>query len=302
MEPIILDGKAYADEICDKLQVKVSEKMDNSPRLERPTLTIVSTGYDNASAVYLRNKVNRCIQIGIDITHKHYNCIHESDISSLCAKNCPVIFQLPIVSDAPDIENIISGNILSYPESDVDGIFSQNNIANLYTGKWIPLNFPCTAIGIIELLKHYNIEMRGKVACVIGRSNIVGRPTARLLEGMNATVIMCNSHTPKETLMKMIEVSDIIVSAVGKVNFITMLDLAECMPGRGQRLDISKKVIVDVGMNRDSDGKLCGDIPQNVKDHCYAYTPVPGGVGPMTVAMLMHNTVNTWCRKNGICC
>lgn len=102
--------------------------------------------------------------------------------------------------------------------------------------------------------------------------------------------------------MKMIEVSDIIVSAVGKVNFITMLDLAECMPGRGQRLDISKKVIVDVGMNRDSDGKLCGDIPQNVKDHCYAYTPVPGGVGPMTVAMLMHNTVNTWCRKNGICC
>lgn len=299
MEPIILDGKAYADEICDKLRDTVSGRMANSPQLERPELTIVSTGNDSASAVYLRNKINRCIQIGIDITHRHYSSIDQSEIESLCCKNCPTIFQLPIFSNAVDIKYIITKNMQSYPESDVDGIFSYENIANLYTGSHTPLNIPCTAIGIIKLLKHYNIEMCGKVVCVIGRSNIVGRPTAQLFENENATVIKCNSYTPKNTLMKMVGAADIIVSAVGRANFITMLDLAECMPGRGQRLGISKKVIVDVGMNRDSDGKLCGDIPQNVKDHCYAYTPVPGGVGPMTVAMLMWNTINMWSRKTG---
>lgn len=298
MELIILDGKAFADDICNMLYGRVSGKMNVNPRLERPTLTIVSTGRDDASAIYLRNKINRCIQIGIDITHKHFNSIDTTDIESLCCKNNPIIFQLPISSNVPNIKDIISDNMRSYPESDVDGIFSYENIAKLYTGDQAPLNVPCTALGIITLLRHYNIETRGKVACVIGRSDIVGRPIAQILENVDATVIRCNSHTPKSTLMRMVEVSDIIVSAVGKANFIMMSDLDEYMP-RGQRLDVSKKVIVDVGINRDLDGKLCGDVAQSVKECCYAYTPAPGGVGPMTVAMLMQNVVDMWCRKNG---
>lgn len=297
MEPIILDGKAYADEICNKLADDVREhSTTNRSKKNPPTLIIVTTGRNQAGMAYLRNKINRCIQIGIDVTHKHYNDLTSDAVDMLCCDHCPIIFQLPIVSSDLRVDGIIRKK-LQYPVSDVDGFVAYENVAKLYGRHANPINVPCTPAGIIRLLRHHKIEMDGKVACVIGRSDIVGRPVARLLDHENATVIQCNSHTPSETLLKIIDMSDIIISAVGQANFITTYDLTSI--NRGMRMDLSAKTIVDVGINCDSNGKLCGDIQESVKQRAYAYTPVPGGIGPMTVAMLMENVVNVWKRTNG---
>lgn len=297
MNPNIIDGKAYADSLCARLRSVVFEQVANNR--EPPKLVIVTTGNNFSGMTYLNNKIKRCMEIGIDVSHLHFNALTKNDIAYIAGYRCPTIFQLPLVTkDAFNVRSEIRG-VFQHPKYDVDGFGSIRNVANLYTsGIETPQHYPCTPYGIIRLMEHHGIRMEGKTACVIGRSDIVGRPVAQMLENHDATVIHCHSHTPRDILMHMIDISDIVVSAVGCANFITEYDL--CSIGRGRRMDLSQKTIIDVGINRDENGKLCGDIPECIKERAYAYTPVPGGIGPVTVAMLMRNVVQVWLQENGL--
>jgi len=298
MSPIILDGKAYADAVCSHLAEKVRTVLSGTTRVP-PALAIVSSGNDPASMTYLNNKLKRCVEIGINVTHIHLNKVTETDIKTLTLVKTPIIFQLPIATDSSINARRLLQQHMRSPMADVDGFCSTENLARLYTTNVAtPDNLPCTPYGIIKLLEHYDIPISGKTACVIGRSDIVGHPVARMLEMHDATVIQCHSKTPHDVLVKMLELSDIIVSAVGMPCFINSYTFTP-EDRRGQRIDISKKVFIDVGINRDENGQLCGDISDGVKERSYAYTPVPGGVGPVTVAMLMYNTVRAWMLEHG---
>ena len=170
------------------------------------------------------------------------------------------------------------------PVQDVDG-FADYNVARLATGSK-PYNYPCTPNGVMTLLHEYGVEIKGKNALVIGRSNIVGRPMAMMLEHEGATVTIAHSKTDDYTLISRMATVDIIVSAVGKHNFVNVSAL-ERHPHM-----IKSKTIIDVGMNRDENGKLCGDFGEDFKAKFGLWSPTPGSTGPMTVAMLMTNVIN----------
>lgn len=274
---IILDGKNLRDKIfCD-----LKAKLDKMP--QKPTLAVILAGDDPASAIYVRNKKKTAENLGINSLVINY----PSDVSEneLLAKIdelnndnsvTAILVQLPLP------EHINKFKVLDSisPKKDVDGLTPYNS-GKLFAGEE-PYVYPCTPKGILLLLDEYNIELNGKHVVVIGRSNLVGKPVAQMLLKRNATVTMCHSHT--KNLSEITKTADIIVSAVGK-NVI------------GEKMLKSDCVVIDVGIFRDVEGKVRGDVDFESVSKIAAYiSPVPGGVGPMTIASLMLNTVELFNR------
>ena len=284
---MLLDGKAVSLHIKENIKDKVLQL--NYIYNSVPKLVVVQVGNNSASNVYIKNKLKAASFVGIDAELVHFdeNVTNEEMLDTIHRLNNDnnvdgIIVQLPLPShlNETDIINEIDNS------KDVDG-FGLINKGKLFCG--IDSLKSATPYGIMELLKYYNIELKGKHAVVVGRSNIVGKPMAIMLLNENATVSMCHSRTTN--LKEMCLQADILVSAVGKAKFITK--------------DMVKKgaVVVDVGMNRDENGKLCGDVDFiNVEDVASYITPVPGGVGPLTIAMLLQNTLNAYIARRGIKC
>ena len=273
---IKMDGKALADKICLDLKARCDVLKS---RNINPVLTIVTSGEDSASKVYVRNKVKRCEEIGIKADVRHFDYLTEQDFLDLNREvDNPIIVQEPITGE---VDHDFVAEYLN-PVQDVDG-FADYNVARLATGGK-PYNYSCTPNGVMALLDEYGVEIEGKNALVIGRSNIVGRPMAMMLEHAGCTVTVAHSKTTKDSLIENFVSADIVVSAVGKRNVVSD---AEFLPSKR----LKDKVLIDVGMNRDENGKLCGDFSEELKQKAAYYTPVPGGVGAMTVAMLMQNVI-----------
>lgn len=284
--PIVLDGKALADKICLELKER-ADKLKASGVF--PMLTIVTSGDDAASKLYVRNKVRRAEDIGIDAEVVHYDSICRHHAWEQSMKVRPIIYQMPITGTVTldDLDTFVGSCI------DVDGFVSSRNVSAVANGER-PCFYPCTPKGIMRLLSEYEITPEGKSVCIIGRSNIVGRPLARMMEQAGATVVLCHSKTPEWMLKSAVSLADIVVSATGVRNVIS--DVHKYINDECDYDHLRDQVFVDVGMNRDENGKLCGDIDPQITKYSKAYTPVPGGVGPMTVAMLMENVIEYYER------
>lgn len=274
--PQLIDGKAISAAIKDELKEKVNRLKEEGREI---TLAVIQVGQDPASSVYVGNKKKACSYIGInslayeipeETTQKELlDLIDElndrSDVDG-------ILVQLPLPKHINE-EMVI--NAIS-PDKDVDG-FHPMNVGALCTGKKGFVS--CTPAGIIELLKRSNVEIEGKNCVVIGRSNIVGKPMALLMLRENATVTIAHSRT--KNLKEIASQADILIVAVGKPKMITAEYVKE------------GAVVIDVGIHRNADNKLCGDVDfESVSPKCSMITPVPGGVGPMTIAMLMKNCVD----------
>lgn len=269
---IILDGKKLRDKIFENLK----QKLNNMS--EKPTLAVILVGDDPASQIYVKNKKKTAENLGINsIVINYPSNISEKilldKIQELNNDNkiTAILVQLPLPKHIDKFKIIDA----IAPEKDVDGLTPYNS-GKLFSGEE-PYVYPCTPKGILLLLDEYNIELEGKHVVVIGRSNLVGKPVAQMLLNRNATVTMCHSHT--KNLSDITKTADIVVSAVGK-NII------------GEKMLKSDCVVVDVGIFKDINGKICGDVDFASASKIAAYiSPVPGGVGPMTIASLMLNTV-----------
>ena len=271
----IIDGKSTAFETCEKVRLRVDSLLKNGVE---PCLAVIIVGDDPASRVYVNNKKKKCAVVGIkslefalpaQTTQRELlELIEQLNQNSLVNG---ILCQLPLpehIDEKAVIEAID-------PQKDVD-CFCDVNVGKLWTGNAVFL--PCTPAGVMEMLRQYNIEVSGKNCVIVGRSNIVGKPLAALMLQNNATVTVCHSKTGN--LASVCRSADILVAAVGKAKFITADMVRE------------NAVVIDVGINRDENGKLCGDVDFDaVKDKASFITPVPGGCGPMTIAMLMQNTV-----------
>ena len=277
---IILDGKALAAK-CKQEVKKEAESLARTPGL-----SVIIVGNNPASRVYVNSKRKDCEECGF--LSEEYALPEETTqgelISLIQQLNVRedidgILCQLPL-PDGIDEEAVL---MAISPEKDVDG-FHPMNMGALLVGKEGFL--PCTPYGIMEILKEYDIDPKGKRCVVIGRSNIVGKPMALLLLQKHGTVTICHSRT--QNLAEICRTADILVAAVGKVNMVTA-DMVK--PGA---------VVIDVAMNRNEAGKLCGDVDYPaVKELAWAITPVPGGVGPMTRAMLMKNTLLSAQKRQG---
>lgn len=274
---VIIDGKKTSSIIKDELKEKVAELSKKDIKI---TLAVIQVGDDPASSVYVKNKRKTCDYIGIvSLAYKMPKETSEEELLSLIEKlnmNPKVngiLVQLPLPKHIDEDRVIESIHI----EKDVDG-FHPQNVGKLSIGQKGYVS--CTPAGIIQLLKRYNIAIEGKECVIIGRSNIVGKPMAMLMLRENATVTVCHSRT--QNLKEVAKRADILIVALGRGKFINKEYIKE------------GAVIIDVGMNRDEEGKLCGDVDfEDVLPHVSAITPVPGGVGPMTIAMLMYNCVES---------
>lgn len=280
---MILDGKKYANEVKLELKNKIDEIKKIYPEKEI-TLSIVLVGNNEASEIYVRNKIKTCSLVGIKASLIRVDeTITEEALKEIIRKlNSDekvngIIVQLPLPKHLK--EQTIIDEIAE--KKDVDG-FSTISKGKLLSGA--EAFYPATPYGIIRLLKHYNIDMCGKHAVVVGRSNIVGKPMALLLLNENATVTIAHSKTNNlETYTKE---ADILVVAVGKAKLITKDMVKE------------NAVIIDVGMNR-KDGVLCGDVDfEDVSQIASYITPVPGGVGPLTIVYLLENTIKAFLKQN----
>ena len=275
---IILDGKKLRNKILDNLKNKISSFQI------KPKLVVILVGNNPASMIYVGNKQKCAQEIGIisEVINYPSNVTETELISKIQELNedisvNAILVQLPLpehISKTKIIETI-------KPEKDVDG-FTNYNFGKLFSGDE-PFVYPCTPKGILLLLDEYGIELEGKNAVVIGRSNIVGYPMSQMLLRRNATVTVCHSHT--KNLPQITKTADIVVSAVGK-NII-----------KGEMLK-NNCVVIDVGIFKDESGKLHGDVDFDSSSKIASYiSPVPGGVGPMTIASLMLNTVELFERK-----
>ena len=276
----IMDGKALAAKLRAELKEKVAALKDGGKEIG---LAVVLIGDDQASKVYVRNKIKGCEEVGI----RSYSFNLPASASQRDAENLVkelvasdnihgILVQLPLPSHL-DEQAILK---LIPPAKDVDGFCAQN-VGNLAMNRETIV--ACTPFGVMKLLEEYGVDPRGKNAVVLGRSNIVGKPMAMLLLNADATVTVCHSKT--KNLKEVCAGADILVVAIGRANFVTA--------------DMVKEgaVVVDVGMDRDENGKLCGDVDfESVKDKVSMITPVPGGVGPMTITMLLYNTYITAMR------
>ncbi|MBE6648587.1 MAG: bifunctional methylenetetrahydrofolate dehydrogenase/methenyltetrahydrofolate cyclohydrolase FolD [Ruminococcaceae bacterium] len=272
----IMDGKALSCEIRAEIKAKIDSQKEKG--IEAPSLAVVLVGNDPASKIYVRNKKNACAEAGI--TSYEYTLPEtatEEEVLALIEKlNCDekingILVQVPLPKgiDEKKVIDTIS------PEKDVDA-FSESNIGKYFLGNAKFL--PCTPGGILHLLDKYEIDVNGKNCVVIGRSNIVGKPMALLLLQRNGTVTVCHSRT--KNLEEYTKNADIIIVAIGKPKFLTG--------------DMIKEgaVVIDVGINRLPDGKVTGDADfESCKEKASFITPVPGGVGPMTIAQLLLNTL-----------
>ena len=268
---VIIDGKKVSQEIKDEVKEKVAALKEEGIEV---TLAVIQVGNDPASTVYVGNKKKACEYTGIrSLAYEIPEDTTEEELLKLvCSLNDRedvdgILVQLPL---PPHINEDKVIQTIS-PEKDVDG-FHPQSVGALSTGQ--PGFISCTPAGIIELLKRYNIQIDGRECVVIGRSNIVGKPVAMLLLRENGTVTVCHSHTAD--LKEVSKSADILIVAIGKAKFVTDEYIKE------------GAAVIDVGMDRDENGKLCGDVDfESVVNKAGAVTPVPGGVGPMTIAMLM---------------
>lgn len=286
---MILSGKELSDRIKSQLAEEVATFPAKYGRV--PHLAVVLVGDDPASATYVRNKGKACERIGIKNTTIHLSAetSEEALLEQIRLLNEDegvdgVLVQLPLPEHIDELKALYA----IAREKDVDG-FHPENVAALWRRRTEPeLNpqycVPCTPRGIIRLLKAGEVEISGKRAVVVGRSNIVGLPVSKLLLNENATVTICHSHT--QNLGSITREADILIVAVGCAGLIK-----EDMVKEGA-------VVIDVGMNRDEEGKLCGDVDfQNVQKKASIITPVPGGVGPMTICSLMENTIDCFINR-----
>ncbi|HZG85128.1 bifunctional methylenetetrahydrofolate dehydrogenase/methenyltetrahydrofolate cyclohydrolase FolD [Paenibacillus sp.] len=277
MTATIIDGKKVSSELKAALAQEVQQLTEAGVR---PGLAVILVGEDPASQVYVRNKEKTCIDLGMHSeVHRLPADTPQADLIALIEKlNASdaihgILVQKPLPGQID--EKAVIGAIAV--EKDVDG-FHPISIGNLLIGD--EGFVPCTPAGVIELLRAYDIPLEGKRAAIIGRSNIVGKPMAALLIRENATVTVCHSRTAN--LPEVTREADIVIAAIGRPNMVT----AEYIkPGA---------VVIDVGINRLPSGKLAGDVDfESAKEVASAITPVPGGVGPMTIALLMKNTVES---------
>lgn len=273
----IIDGKKISQEIKDELREKVASLKEEG---KEAALAVIQVGNDPASGVYVGNKKKACAYIGIrSLSYELPEETTEEELLALIEKLNGdtsvngILVQLPLPShiDEDKVIRTIS------PKKDVDG-FHPENVGKLVIGE--PGFVSCTPAGIIQLLKRSGIEIAGKSCVVIGRSNIVGKPMALLMLRENATVTIAHSRT--QDLKEVCKRADILIVAIGKPRFITADYVKE------------GAVVIDVGIHRNENNKLCGDVAYDeVMPHTSAITPVPGGVGPMTIAMLMNNCVES---------
>lgn len=272
----IIDGQEMAAELLSELKKEVEDLVSKGMR--RPGLDVIMVGDDPASKIYVKNKENACKQVGINShVHKLSAETQEKDLLALIQELNKketvdgILCQLPIPKHLSK-ETIITS---ISPEKDVDG-FHPINSGHLFSGGESLL--PCTAAGIIHMLEEIHFEFEGKNALVIGRSNIVGKPTAILLLNKNCTVTI--AHSKSRNIKNFAKRADLLVTSVGKEKFITT------------EYTHPEQVIIDVSINHNHLGKVVGDVDyENVKGIVKAITPVPGGVGPMTIAMLLKNTM-----------
>ena len=284
MSAQILDGKALAAEIRSEVKTQVAALAEKGVST---ALAVILVGDDSASQVYVRNKIKACADTGI--RSLEFRMPAETTQQQLLAKIAElnadesvdgILVQLPLPKQI-NADAVISAIA---PAKDVDG-FPVANAGALVTGKQGFV--PCTPFGVMRLIEKSGVNPRGKSAVIVGRSNIVGKPMALLLLAADATVTVAHSRTPD--LSAVTRNADILVAAAGRAKLIKA-DMVK--PGA---------VVIDVGMNRDETGKLCGDVDfAEVKEIAGSITPVPGGVGPMTIAMLMQNTVLAAQMRRGI--
>ena len=274
---LIIDGKKISGEIKDELKAEVTKLTESGISI---TLAVIQVGNDPASSVYVGNKKKACEYIGIrSLSYELAENTTQEELLTLVSKLNKdtnvngILVQLPLPSH---INEDLVINAIS-PAKDVDG-FHPQSVGALSIGQKGFVS--CTPAGIIQLLKRSGIEMEGKECVIIGRSNIVGKPMALLMLRENATVTICHSRT--KNLKKVAKRADILIVAIGKPLFVN------------QEFIKDGAVVIDVGIHRDADNKLCGDVDYaDVIEHVSAITPVPGGVGPMTIAMLMNNCVES---------
>jgi len=271
----LLKGKEVAQKTREKLKEEVAELKEKGIN---PKLAVIMVGENEASKIYVRNKSRACDEVGIkyeeyllDVQTTQKGLITLIEKLNQDETINGILLQSPI----PKNLDINEAFRRISPDKDVDG-FNPVNVGKLVLGQNTFIS--CTPFGIIKLLEEYNIPLEGKNAVIIGRSNIVGKPMSQCLLNKNATVTICHSKT--DNLKEFTKKADILVSAIGKPKFVTK--------------DMVKEgaIVIDVGINRNSEGKVCGDVDfENIKDMTDYITPVPGGVGPMTIAMLMNNVV-----------
>ncbi len=274
----IIDGIKLAENLRHKIANEVKEFS------RPPGLAVILVGDDSASQVYVRNKTKACVEVGFysDQIHKSANITQEELLSEVRRLNDNktidgILVQLPLPPHI-DTEVIIEAII---PEKDVDG-FSSENVGKLMQNK--PFLSPCTPKGVMAMLASLNYELRGKDCVIIGASKIVGRPMSMELLNADATVLVCHKET--KGIAEKVRMADVVIAAAGAPNLV--------------KADWIKEgaVVIDVGINRLEDGTLTGDVDfDEVKDKALAISPVPGGVGPMTVAMLIENTLTAYKAK-----
>lgn len=272
---VILDGKAISKKVREELKIKAEELKQKNIA---PKLAVIMVGDDPSSKIYVRNKSKACEEVGIEF---------EEYLLGENIKNEELLNLIEELNNREDIHGILLQSPIPKhldinlafrtikPEKDVDG-FHPVNIGKLSLNQECFVS--CTPFGIMRMLAEYNIDIEGKHAVIIGRSNIVGKPMIQCMLNKHATVTVCHSKT--KNLSEITKQADILVAAIGKPKFIT-----EDMVKDGA-------VVIDVGINRNEEGKVCGDVDfENVSKKASYITPVPGGVGPMTIAMLMNNII-----------
>jgi methylenetetrahydrofolate dehydrogenase (NADP+)/methenyltetrahydrofolate cyclohydrolase len=290
---ILIDGKKISDDIKNELEEKIKPLQNAGKKV--PGLVTILVGEDPASSVYVNMKSKACLKIGmLSQIERLIADTTEEELLSVVNKynNDPnfhgILVQLPLpkqINEDKVIESIL-------PEKDVDG-FHPSSVGNLVIGK--DTFFPCTPFGIVELLRRYSIETKGKHVVVVGRSNIVGKPIANMMlqkkDGANSIVTIC--HSAASDLSQYTKQADILIAAIGRANFITA-DMVK-----------DDAVVIDVGINRIDDPsakkgyRIVGDVDfENVSKKSSYITPVPGGVGPMTIAMLLWNTYKSFLQSN----
>ena len=272
---IIMDGKALAKKTREELKIKVDELKEKGVF---PKLAVIMVGDDPSSKIYVKNKSKACEEVGI---------LYEEHLLNADIEMRELLDLIDELNERDDVHGILLQSPIPKhldinlafrsinPKKDVDG-FNPINVGKLSLNQDCFVS--CTPFGVMRMLEEYNIEVEGKHAVVLGRSNIVGKPMLQCLLNKNATVTICHSKT--QNIKEITKQADIIVCAIGKPKFVTE-DMVK-----------NNAVVIDVGISRNEEGKVCGDVDfENVKEKTSAITPVPGGVGPMTIAMLMNNIV-----------
>ena len=278
-----IDGKKISSDIKEELKEQVKLLKEEGISV---CLAVIQVGSDPASSVYVNNKKKACAYIGIE--SQAYELPEETTQEELMAivdkcnkdpKINGILVQLPLPKHLDEDEVLLAIN----PKKDVDG-FHPVSVGNMVIGEKGFL--PCTPAGVIQLLKRSGVEIDGKECVVVGRSNIVGKPVALLCLQKNATVTIAHSKT--KNLKEVCQRADVLIAAVGRAKMINSDYVKE------------GAVVLDVGINRDENNKLCGDVDfEDVKDKVYAITPVPGGIGPMTITMLLQNTLEAFYHHQG---